>query len=326
MCPDVNADSSTRDAEEVTGIVVQSTGKRVDVRTDSEVVRARLRGRFRLHHRHVTQPVAVGDRVSMRMDPDGIGLITEVHERENWLSRRAAGRQSGKVQILVANISYVWIVQSVALPRPSPGLIDRILVTAGAQQIPAGIIFNKMDLTHGSVLDRINALRNRYTRLGYSVLLTSAAMMEGIEPLRTALTRSTSVVTGPSGVGKSTLLNCVDPSLNLRAGEVSQKTRRGRHTTAYATLIPLASGGYVVDTPGIREFGVLDLEPWELAHYFPEFKQYIHQCHYAACTHDHEPGCMVKEAVSRDSITRARYQSYLNILESMVPQDYGAGR
>ena len=320
------AEKSENDVGEASGIVIQSTGKRVDVRTDSRIVRARLRGRFRLHHQHVTQPVAVGDQVSLRINPDGSGLITAVHERRNWLSRRAAGRHGGKVQIMVANISQIWIVQSADLPRPSPGFIDRILVTAGAQRIPVGIIFNKMDLTAGSVLDLINELRSRYMRLGYQVLLTSALMMEGIKSLRSALGRRTSVVAGPSGVGKSSLLNCVDPSLNLRVGEVSLKTRRGRHTTAYATLLPLASGGYVVDTPGIREFGVLDLEPWELAHYFPEFKQYIHQCHYAACTHTHEPGCTVKDAVAKDSITRARYQSYLNILDSIIPKGQREGR
>ena len=305
---------------------MQSTGKRVDVQTDSGVVSARIRGRFRLDHKDVTQPVAVGDEVSVRVDADGIGLITAIHERRNWLSRKAAGRQSNKVQVMVANISHVWIVQSATLPRPSPGLIDRILVTAAAQQIPASIIFNKMDLSHGSILDSVNTLRSRYTRLGYKVLLTSALVEEGIEDFRAALTEGTSVVTGPSGVGKSTLLNCVDPLLNLRAGEVSLKTRRGRHTTAFATLFPLSTGGFVVDTPGIREFGVLDLEPWELAHHFPEFKQYIHQCHYAACTHTHEPACMVKAAVERDADTRARYQSYLNILESITPGAAPLGR
>ena len=314
-----SVDNFANDMTESTGIVIQSTGKRVDVQTDSGVIHARLRGRLRLHHKQVTQPVAVGDIVSLRISPDDSGLITTVHERQNWLSRRAAGRQSNKVQVMVANISQIWIVQSAVLPRPSPGLIDRILVTAGAQEIPVGIIFNKMDLTGGTVLELIQELKSRYSRLGYPVLLTSALMKEGIEALRSALTRGTSVVTGPSGVGKSTLLNCVDPSLNLRVGEVGQKTRRGRHTTAYATLFPLASGGYVVDTPGIREFGVLDLEPWELAHHFPEFRRFIHQCRYAACTHDHEPSCAVKDAVEKDSITRARYQSYLNILDTISP-------
>lgn len=320
MSLEVGAANINRDMEEASGIVIQSTGKYVDVRCNCRVVRARLRGRFRLHHKHVTQPVAVGDKVSLRIDSDGSGLITAVHERQNWLSRRAAGRHGGKVHILVANISQVWIVQSAALPRPSPGFIDRILVTAGAQRIPAGIIFNKMDLTEGSLLDQINEIRSRYIRLGYQVLLTSALMKEGIESLRSALTQRTSVVTGPSGVGKSTLLNCVDPSLNLRTGEVGLKTRRGRHTTAFATLLPIASGGYVIDTPGIREFGVLDIEPWELAHYFPEFEQYLQQCHFTACTHSHEPGCTVKDAVGKNSVTRARYQSYLNILDSITPK------
>ena len=323
MCTQPNTEKTAGECTQTTGIVIQSTGKWADVRIGSSVVQARIRGRLRLEYKHVTHPIAVGDKVSVRLDPDGTGLITALHPRQNWLSRRAAGRQNSKVQTLVANVSHIWIVQSVALPRPSPGLIDRILVTAEAQHIPASIVFNKMDLCSGPILDLIHTLRNRYTQLGYKVLLTSAVVQEGIEDFRDALARKTSVVTGSSGAGKSTLLNCVDPSLNLRTGEVSLKTRRGRHTTAYSSLLPLSSGGFVIDTPGIREFGVLDMEPWELSHHFAEFRQYIHKCHFPACTHDHEPGCMVKEAVTKTLITQERYHSYLNILESI---DSNAGR
>ncbi len=309
-----------------TGIVIRSTGTWVDVKVGSEVVRSRVRGRLRLDHNNVTQPVAVGDEVSLRMDSDGTGLITHVHSRRNYLSRRAAGRSVGKEQILASNIDMVWITQSARLPKPNPGLIDRVLVAAEAQEIPAGIVFNKMDLAYGNTLDRICSLRDRYTRLGYRTLLTSALVLEGVDDFRAALARHVSVLTGPSGVGKSSLLNAVDPELALRTGKVSLKTRKGRHTTAYATLLSLASGGSVVDTPGIREFGVLDMEPWELSHHFPEFLRHISKCRYTACTHDHEPDCAVKDAVNGQHITKERYCSYLNILHSVSSGIADTGR
>ena len=300
-----------------TGVVVRSTGTWVDVRVGSELVRSRVRGRMRLENDRETQPLAVGDEVSLRVESDGTGLITRVHDRRNYLSRRAAGRSVGKEQVLVSNIDMVWIVQSTKLPNPNPGLIDRVLVTAEAQQIPAGIVFNKMDLAFGDTLDRVYDLRDRYARLGYRILLTSALVREGIDDLRAALAKHVSIFTGPSGVGKSSLLNALEPELALRAGNVSQKTRKGRHTTAHAILVSLASGGSVVDTPGIREFGVLALEAWELSHYFPEFLRHNSKCRYTPCTHHHEPGCAVKDAAESGYITPERYRSYLNILHSI---------
>ena len=169
-------------------------------------------------------------------------------------------------------------------------------------------------------------LHQRYAALGYRVLLTSAKTGEGVDAFREALTDQTSVVTGPSGVGKSTLLNAVEPGLDLRTGEVSVKTRKGRHVTTHAALFPLTDGGFVVDTPGIREFGVLDLEPWELSHHFPDFRPHLEHCRFPTCTHDHEPGCAVKEAYLDDAITEERYYSYLNILQSIQLGEKDVGR
>ena len=310
----------------VGGVVLRSTGSWYDVQADERVVPSKVRGKFRLEEQEVTNPVAVGDHVTIRLNPDDTGLITAIHERKNKLSRRAAGRRVGREQVIVANIDAVWIIQSIRLPKPNPGFIDRVLVTAEAHDIDAGVVFNKIDLMRPKDRAALDFLAALYTDLGYQVLLTSAMTGEGVEAFRAVLADQTNVVTGPSGVGKSTLLNAVEPGLDLRTGEVSAKTRKGRHTTTHAALFPLSDGGFVVDTPGIREFGVLDLEPWELSHHFPEFREPLEHCRFPTCTHDHEPGCAVKEAYLDDLITEERYYSYLNILHSIHLGEKDVGR
>lgn len=308
------------------GVVVRSTGNWVEVRVGERIVSSRVRGRFRLSGQRATNPIAVGDCVSVRIGADDTGLITDIHERRSYLSRRAAGRRVGQEQVLAANIDALWIVQAARLPRPNSRLIDRVLVTAEAQEIHAGIVFNKMDLVAGDAAAHVMRLRDLYRTLGYEVHLTSAVTGTGVEAFRQALAGQASVITGPSGVGKSTLLNRAEPGLDLRAGAVSLKTRKGRHTTAHAALHALSDGGAVIDTPGIREFGVTAQEPWELSHYFPELRRYLPSCQYLRCTHDHEPGCSVKEAVQQQAITSDRYQSYLNILQSIRDGDADVGR
>lgn len=308
------------------GIVVRSTGSWHDVQTDEAVVPCKIRGKFRLEEQDVTNPVAVGDRVTIQKNPDDTGLITGIHPRRNKLVRRAAGRRAGREQVLVANVDFVWIVQSVRMPKPNPGFIDRVLVMAESFEIPAGIVFNKLDLLREKDEDDYFYIRDLYAALGYPVLETSAETGEGVEAFREALVGQTNVVAGPSGVGKSTLLNVVEPDLNLRTGDVSERTRKGKHTTTFAALFPLSDGGYVVDTPGIREFGVRDLEDWELSHYFVEFRPFIEHCRFQPCTHDHEPDCAVKEAYLDDLISDERYYSYLNILHSIRMGEHDVGR
>lgn len=310
----------------VTGIVVRSTGSWIDVQAGEQLVRSRIRGRFRLGSQGATNPVAVGDQVTIRLNNDDTGVITAIHERRNTLTRRAAGRRVGQEHVLASNIDTVWIVQAVRLPKPNAGFIDRVLVSAEAQDIRAGIVFNKIDLADDGDTGNVASLTTLYRELGYDVLHTSAVRGDGVETFRATLSGRTSVVMGPSGVGKSTLLNRVEPGLDLRAGEVSTKTRKGTHTTAHARLLAISSGGFVVDTPGIREFGVLDLESWELSHHFPEFRPYLHSCRFPACTHHHEPGCAVKEAYLDDEISDARYYSYLNILHSIHMGEADVGR
>ena len=305
------------------GLVIRSTGSWYEVRTDQETVQARVRGKFRLEDRDVTNPVAVGDRVVMRMDKDGTGFITDLLPRHNKLSRRAAGRRATREHVIVANVDAAWCVQAAKFPSFNPGFVDRFLVMAEAYGIEAGIVVNKIDLIeHEDHAEDIGYWRALYESLGYPVLLVSAETGEGIEDFREQLGGKTSVVAGPSGVGKSTLLNAVDPDLDLRTGEVSEKTRKGKHTTTFAELLPVADG-WVADTPGIREFGIWDMEPEELSGYFVDLRPYLDDCKFSPCTHDHEPGCAVKLAVEEDEIAPERYLSYLNILASLREEDVG---
>ncbi len=305
------------------GLVLRSTGSWYDVHTDGGPVQARVRGKFRLEEHDVTNPVAVGDRVAMRMDADGTGLIVDLLPRHNKLSRRAAGRRAEREQILVANVDAAWCVQAAKLPSFNPGFVDRFLVMAEAYGVPAGLVVNKADLIeredHAEDIAYWQAL---YEGIGYPVLLVSAETGEGLPAFRARLEGRTSVVAGPSGVGKSTLLNAVEPALGLRTGAVSKKTRKGKHTTTFAELLPVA-GGYVADTPGIREFGIWDMAPEELSGYFTEMLPYLDDCKFSPCTHDHEPDCAVKEAVENDEIAPERYLSYLGILASLQGEDVG---
>lgn len=307
------------------GRVIRSTGSWYDVQIGDEIVQAKVRGRFRLEEAGVTNPVAVGDRVTVRLGGDA-GLITQIHERKNKLSRRAAGRRVGQEQVIAANIDVAWFVQSIRLPNINPGLIDRFLVVAGVHEIPAVLVVNKLDLLEDDFLEAVEFYIGLYTGLGYPVLLTSALTGQGVFAFRQALQGKISVFAGPSGVGKSALLNAVEPELALPTGEVSGKTRKGRHTTTFAALHAIDQSTFVVDTPGIREFGIVDLEPTELSHYFVEFADHLHDCHFPNCTHDHEPGCAVYEAVERGQITAERYGSYLNILESLRLGEKDVGR
>ena len=304
------------------GLVLRSTGSWYTVRTDSgATVPARVRGRFRLDALELdeTNPLAVGDRVNLRLDADGTGLVTDIEPRRNQLSRRAAGRKAAvREHVIVTNVDRAWIVQSTFGPKINPGFVDRFLVACEASHVPAGLIVNKADLMDGQprAQTAIAFWTDLYRSLGYPVLLTSAETGLGVEGLREALAGRVSVVSGPSGVGKSSLLNAVDPSLDLRTASIGEKTQKGRHTTTFATLYP-AAGGWVADTPGIREFGLWDMSPQELGGYFVEFRPFVPDCRFPDCTHHHEPGCAVLDALDDGAITQERYGSYLAILETV---------
>ncbi len=297
--------------------VIQSTGKWYKVSSpDGDVIECRLPGKFRLDKKEVTNPVAVGDYVEIEIGSDGTGTITEIHERENYVPRQATHGRRGE-QILVANIDKAWVVQSVRQPKLNTGFIDRFLVTCEAYEVHPGIIINKMDLAKSRDQHFVEHLSELYREIGYDVILTSIEDEQSIEQLTHKLRDKTSVFIGPSGAGKTSLLNAVDPDLGLRVGEVSSKTQKGKHTTTFARLVPLKHGGYIADTPGIREFGMVNIEKSELSLFFPEMVEPRTNCKFYNCTHYHEPGCGVSEAYEEGKIDAERYNSYLNILESL---------
>ena len=288
------------------------------VETDDGIVEASSRGRLRLSRTDTTNPVAIGDRVSVTLTGETSAVIEEIHPRDNALCRRAAGRKKGMAQIIAANVDFAWIVASVVQPRINPGLIDRFLVMAEADKIPAGIIINKIDLANNE--SSIFEWHDLYEGIGYPVLLTSAITGEGISGLRQSLKERVTLFTGMSGVGKSSLLNKIDKTLNLPTGEVSAKTNKGRHITTFSTAYPF-QGGYLIDTPGIREFGIVEVSAEELSHYFIEFRPFLDECRFPNCTHAHEPDCAVADALDAGEISGHRYASYLNILDSLLVQD-----
>jgi ribosome biogenesis GTPase len=263
----------------------------------------RLLKSFATDQRHV---VAVGDRVWYRPEGKGEGIIERVEPRYGVLSRTSRSRQ----HVLVANIDQLIIVGSAAEPRLKPHLIDRFLVTAEHSGVDPIICINKVDLVAAAGLVGLIGV---YAQLGYRVLTTSAVSGQGITRLRELLANRSSVVAGQSGVGKSSLLNAIDPSLDLAVQAVSEETEKGRHTTTTASLIPLASGGFIVDTPGIRQFALWDVIPEEVAGFFPEFRPFVSACRFPDCTHEHESHCAVVAAVERGWIDLRRYESYLQM-------------
>ena len=298
------------------GRVIQSTGSWYLVDTGEEIVESRLPGRFRLDEKEVTNPVTVGDHVEISVNDDGTGNIEHIDTRENYITRQATHGKRGE-QILVSNLDQACVVQSIKKPRLKEGFIDRFLVTCEAYEVKPVIIINKMDLAKQGGKEFAQELKELYTGLGYMVLLTSIEDSDSLEALKELLKDKTSAFIGPSGVGKTSLINAVDPSYTLKTGETSDFSNKGKHTTTFAQLIPLSFGGYIADTPGIREFGLVNIEPWELSLFFPEMLEPREHCKFHNCTHNHEPKCGVAEAFENGDIAASRYQSYLNMLDSL---------
>jgi len=318
-------DSPPKNHDE-SGVVVRSTGSWYDVDVSGEKVSCRVRGKFRLAGVNQTNPVVVGDRVGLQMQEDGTGVIVSIEDRFNCISRRAAGRKVGKEQVIVANVDTAWIIQSVLLPKLNPGFIDRFIAMTDLYHIPVGVVINKCDLIDEKIADAISFWSDLYKGIGYPVIHTSASTGEGVDTFAAELKNKTSAIVGPSGVGKSSLLNRIQPELGLRVGDVSLRTQKGMHTTTFAALYPLSFGGYVVDTPGLREYGLIDIEPETLSHHFVEFESFSDACKFPNCTHDHEPECRVKEAVESNEVSVERYESYLNMLFSLKQGEKDVGR
>ena len=299
------------------GLVTRTTGSWYKVLSDGKVFDCRLRGNYRLRGNKQTNPVAVGDSVVFDLQDDGTGTISDVANRRNYIVRKAT-KLSKQTHVIASNIDLLCVVATLAHPRTSTGFIDRLLITAEAYHIPACVIFNKLDLYDGELVEQLDTTKKIYEAVGYRVFVTSVANGAGIAELRALLDGKTVLFSGHSGVGKSALLNAIEPSFNLRVGEVSQWSEKGRHTTTFAELFPLpAANAFLIDTPGIKEFGMVDIKVEELGHFFPEIRERLHGCRFNTCTHTHEPGCAVKQAVEQGVIAEERYTNYLGIINQI---------
>ncbi len=295
------------------GTVMQSTGSWYAVRTaEGEMVQCRLRGQFRIKGIKTTNPVVVGDHVGFIIEEDGCGYITELKPRKNYIDRKST-KLSKISHIIAANLDHAFLVVTMKEPRTSLGFIDRFLVAAEGFRIPTHLVFNKFDLYSEEEKEEIAALRNIYEKIGYGTLCTSTVTGEGIDELRMMMAGKVSLFSGHSGVGKSALINRIDPMLNLKIGRISDVHNKGMHTTTFASMHRVADG-YIIDTPGVKEFGLIQYKPEEIRDYFPEIRQYNNRCRFSNCTHTHEPGCLVREAVESGEIAAHRYENYLNIL------------
>lgn len=298
------------------GIVVKSTGSWYEVmKPDLQIINCRLKGKFRLQGLKHTNPVTVGDKVNFEMEPNSEnGVIFSIENRKNYIIRKASNL-SKQTHIIASNIDQAILMVTIAFPTTSLGFIDRFLATAEAYHIPTTIIFNKVDLCTDGLEDVLNDTIHLYhNQVGYNYIKTSVNDQIGLDEVKALLKDKTTLVAGHSGVGKSSLLNGIEPNLNLKTGEISKSSFNGQHTTTFAQMHPLSFGGFIIDTPGIREFGVVDLNNAELSHYFKEMKPYIGKCRFNNCKHMNEPQCAVLEAIEQGIIPAERYQSYLSIM------------
>lgn len=299
------------------GIVTRTTGSWHMVSVEPDILLpCKVKGNFRLKGIRTTNPVAVGDRVEVEFQQDhSFGIITKISERQNYIIRRAT-KLSKESHIIAANIDQLVIVATMAFPRTSTGFIDRVLVTAEAYHIPSVIIFNKTDLYNDELESWLQETEEIYLDVGYPCLRTSAKTGAGLDALKGILKDKTSLLSGHSGAGKSSLVNALEPGLNLKIKEISSYHLKGQHATTFAEMFPLAFGGFVIDTPGIKEFGLTDFDKQEVAERFPEMRALMHQCRYSNCTHSHEPGCEVRKAVEDGRISESRYYNYLSIFNN----------
>jgi ribosome biogenesis GTPase / thiamine phosphate phosphatase len=304
------------------GLVLRSTGSWYTVLDESGLMHnCRLRGLHRLKGVRTTNPVAVGDKVSISFDKEGLSpLITHIHDRSNFIIRKATNLSKAS-HIIAANLDQALLVATIDHPRTSTGFIDRFLTTAEAYHIPAAIVFNKIDLYTPIQHDKLDELINIYTQIGYPCIKVSAETKENLDAFVQLLKEKTSLLSGHSGVGKSALLNAIDHRLNLKTGKLSSFHNKGKHTTTFAEMHPLPFGGWIVDTPGIKEFGLYNLEKETLAQRFPEMRRLMPECRFANCTHMHEPDCAVKQALSQNLIAQFRYLNYVNMMNSNFSND-----
>lgn len=294
------------------GLVVRATGSWYEVLCDTERIKCRIRGKLRLKGVRSTNPVVVGDIVHCQSENSEEWVIFDIVPRRNYIIRRASNL-SKESHIIAANIDQAMIVVTLKEPVTALEFVDRFLVTCQAYKVPAIILLAKIDLMESR--EEVEQFHATYNSAGYQVLDISATEGIGVDKVKELLKGKVTLISGNSGVGKSTLVSAIDPTLDIRTGEISESFHKGKHTTTFSTIYPLKEGGYIIDTPGIKGFGLIDIEDKELWHYFPEMIATAGECRFYNCTHTHEPGCAVCEAMKDGKIAYTRYESYLKILD-----------
>lgn len=307
------------------GIVIKNTGNVYTVKTDAGVTECRIKGNFRLKGIKSTNPVAVGDNVIISVREDNSAYINEILPRRNYIVRKASNL-SKQSHILAANVDVCLLVVTINHPVTSTTFIDRFLASAEAYRVPMVLVFNKVDIYDETELDEMKNLINLYKKIGYRCIETSATLSVGIDELREIVSGRISLLAGNSGVGKSSLVNALSPDVAARIGEISKIHNKGMHTTTYSEMFELMPGSYLVDTPGVKGFGVYDMKTEEIADYFIEIFEYSKGCRFRNCTHTHEPGCAVLEAVKNNDIAVSRYSSYISMIEEEKEGKYRASK
>jgi ribosome biogenesis GTPase len=306
------------------GIVYRSTGSWYNVKDESgKLWNARIKGVFKLDDITSTNPIAVGDIVDFELEDENeqTVIITKIHDRRNYINRQSP-RAKHQHHIVAANLDQSLMIATLKEPRTSLGFIDRFLVASEMYHVPAIIIFNKIDLYKEKDLDKLEEIKDIYEKIGYKVLGMSAKTNEGVEEVKESLRHKISLLSGHSGVGKSTFINAILPNLKIKTQDVSGWSGKGLHTTTFAEMFDLPFDGHIIDTPGMREFGLVDLDRQELSGYFPEMRERLVNCQFNNCLHINEPGCAIKDAVIEGEISEDRYVSYVNILESIPEQKW----
>ncbi len=303
------------------GRIIQTTGSWYQVLLDGKMVMARLKGKFKLDELDTTNPIAVGDFVTLEKTVNNEYIINEIHPRHNYIVRQSP-RNKHQRHIIASNVDQALLIVTIAQPRTSLGFIDRFIAAAESFHIPVKIVLNKTDLIREKEQEQADYLKAVYNQLGYTVIEASTVTGQGIAIIRETLRDKTTLVAGHSGVGKSTIVNAINAELNLKTGKISEKWGKGMHTTTFATMFEIMPDSFIIDTPGIKEFMLLQVEPEEVSGYFTDIKQYAEGCQFNNCLHRNEPNCAVKEAVENAKIAPTRYENYLNIIDNIRDINY----